>query len=164
MARGRRTGRKTDYSWQGASGVLTTIGTANQFLVLAIFGAPFTVMRTRGNVVLTMDTGAAGDAMAVGLGIIILKDSVVTAGAASMPGPSNVLDAEWVWHQWVPLLSQTGTQSDDVGGQVARVEIDSKAMRKVKSNEQIVFVADAIIHAGTPTVDLVVGGRILVGD
>jgi hypothetical protein len=80
-----------------------------------------------------------------------------------MPSPLTTPEADWMWHNFVHLSSVTGTQSDD-GSQIARIEIDSKAMRRVKANDQLIFVCDANLVSGTPTYDFLLGTRVLVGE
>ena len=110
-----------------------------------------------------MDVGAAFDAIAVGFGIMIATDAQVTAGATAFPSPSTVLDNSWLWHGFAFLRSESGVQADadQVGGQFVRLSIDSKAMRKVKSNDNVVLVSDGIVLGGSPTYDFIAAARIL---
>ena len=87
----------------------------------------------------------------------------MTAGASAFPSPSSDLAADWLWHGLFPLLSITGTQGDDAGGQFWQAEIDSKAMRRVKAEEVIAVVADGFILTGSPTADVVMAARCLTG-
>ena len=162
MARQRSSGRRADYAWAGASFfrvAQTTGGSANS---VAILNGPGTIVRTRGEILGMMDVGAAGDTAVLGFGIIIIDDDAFAAGAGSIPSPVLDTPADWLWHGWMPLRSETGTQSDDQGSHVGRLTIDSKAMRRVKQNDNVVFVGDVNILAGTPTVDWAVGCRTLL--
>ena len=164
MVRTRTSGRRTDYQWTGLSGAIhvgQTVGGA--FSSVAAFNAPGTLTRSRGEIMASMDVGAANDAVAVSFGLMIMSDDQVTAGITAMPSPSLDLDGEWLWHGYLPFRSETGTQSDDLGSHVGRLTVDSKAMRRVKQNSQIVAVHDGVILAGTPTYDVVWSFRILLG-
>ena len=160
--RSNRGGRRADYDWSGIGGfVIATQTTANQVQSIAGFTAAGTVIRCRGEVLAVLDVGAANDRFVLGLGIIIATDAQIAAGGTAFPSPISVLDADWLWHGFVTLMSETGTQSDDLGGQVGRLVIDSKAMRKVKANDNIVLVVDGVQLSGTPSVDIVAGVRVL---
>ncbi len=161
MARGRRSGRGPDYIWSGtgwfqqAQGSATAIGNT----VIAVFNEAQTLVRLRGYASATIDPSAAGDIIVISMGFILADDDAVAAGAASIPSPTNDTDGDWIWHGWFPLHAEfsTGEGSDHN----VQMVIDSKAMRRVKPNEQLVMVADGQIFAGTPTADLVAGVRVL---
>ncbi len=163
MARSTRgSGRRTDYAWNGVAGAITAVAAAKQRLNLMTFNQSGTLMRIRGNVSVLMDVGAASDILVVGLGIIIGTDVQVTAGSGSFPSPLSRLDADWIWHAFAPLLSETGTQSDD-GSLLWQQEIDSKAMRKVRQNDNLVLVAESAQLVGTSQADVAIGVRALQG-
>ena len=163
MARGRgRSGRRSDYTWSGQTWFNAGLG-AGQSLgngSIAVVGAAGTIVRVRGQAVATMDVGAADDRMVVGLGLIVGSDDQFAAGAAAFPSPTDDLDGDWLWHGFFPLQSLVGTQGGEIS-QTYRLEVDSKAMRRVKQNDQIVCVADGVILAGSPTADVVAGFRVL---
>ena len=163
MARGRSRGRRSDYTWNGAAWFDATLS-ATQSLgsgSIATVNAAGTLVRLRGYATVSMDVAAADNTQVVALGMIVGSDDQVAAGATAFPSPMDDLDADWIWHSFFPLRSVTGTQSDGVGGQVVSQVIDSKAMRRVKQNDQLVMVADAQILAGSPTADSVAGVRAL---
>ncbi len=161
MAR-NRTGRRLTYNWQGVQGTISSITTANKVGTGSIFfDAAQTVMRIRGNVLASLDFVAANEKLSLALGLIVITDAVLAAGPTAMPSPIAVPDAEWIWHQYIPLQAQGAAQVEDLGNQVFRAEIDSKAMRKVKANENVVLVADGVQEAGSAVGDVVYGFRIL---
>ncbi len=160
MARGR-SGRRADYSWNGLCGALENIGEANQLVSIAIFAGAGTVMRTRGQVLVQFDGAADGNKKCVAAGLIIGTDAQVTAGPTAFSSPISNLDAEWLWHGFFPLMAQAATEVDAEGSKVMRLEVDSKAMRKVKQNEQMVLVVDGSNISGAPVADLAFGIRTL---
>ncbi len=159
MARGR-TGRKTDYTWNGTT-FGNSIGAATSTLLsVAVVGGAGTVMRTRGAIVASIDGEVDGDKVAVMLGIKTASDDQVAAGATAFATPSADMDADWLWHGGIMLQSQAASNEHQA---VGRLEIDSKAMRRVKQNQQVVLIVTPVSLAGTPSIDVTGYVRILFG-
>jgi len=101
-----------------------------------------TVVRTRGMV--SVNPVIAGDAQIVGAyGIGIVSDEAFAAGVAAVPGPIN--DADWGgWFVW-RSFAFTQAQLDATGSliQSVQMDVDSKAMRKMSTNETVVLVAES---------------------
>jgi len=110
-----------------------------------------TLARVRGNARGHMESAAASDSMIVGLGLIVVEEQAFTAGAASMPSPTDDPNAEWLWHQLFVFGPAVSAQAVNTIDSYSSVEIDSKAMRKMDENETLGFVWDSIITAGSPT-------------
>ena len=110
-----------------------------------------TLARVRGNARGHMEAAAAADSMIVGLGLIVVEEQAFTAGAASVPSPTDDLNAEWLWHQLFVFGPAVSAQAVNAIDQYSSVEIDSKAMRKMDENEVLGFVWDSVITAGSPT-------------
>ena len=162
MARSSR-GRRADYQWSGNTGFQTTIsGTQLLGSGAVAINTPGTIVRVRGHCAAALDVGAADNAMIIGAGLIVVDDDAVAAGAASIPSPIDDLDADWLWHGFFALNSISGTQGDANGGQHSQREIDSKAMRRVKQNSNIVMMIDGDVLAGSPTGDFFYGFRALL--
>ena len=154
MARGRLAfkarGPKRKTTWagftqQGYVGVATTAKVLVASLDLAAFGllAP-TLVRSRGQVSLTGDATGTADSRVVGaFGMGIVSTDARAAGIASIPGPFSDSD----WGGWAVLrpFSFVWEFGSNVGFARASVEIevDSKAMRKIEANEELVFVAES---------------------
>ena len=101
-----------------------------------------TVARLRGSWSLQLDSaGSAGDgfqAFAVGIGIVSL--AAFTAGQASVPSPLTEIEWEgWLYHELVTGVTAGATTPTwaDSGGPFFRGVIDSKAMRKIGTQEVI---------------------------
>ena len=159
-----RSGNRARYEWSGSLGnVALANGASTGIFTLVTLNIPATLMRVRGNLLVMMDVGAANDTMSVCAGIYIASDAQVTAGAAAFPSPFSIPEADWLWHQHLLLRSESGTQADadQLGGQIVRTEIDSKAMRKIRPNQNLMMVFDGAQLAGTPTYDIMVGIRAL---
>ncbi len=163
--RARRAGRGPDYDWflSTFSGAFASGGSAiNAGLT---FTTKQTIMRNRGQYVVSIDGPTDGDKINVGLGLIIVSSEALAAGVTSIPLPISNGDAPWLWHQLVPLMAQAGTgvgASLNAMSVVGRGEIDAKAMRKVGLNEALVFVMQSVSTSGTPAVDIVGAFRTLV--
>jgi len=122
-----------------------------------------TVVRSRGLVTINLlgQQTADGDGFtgAVGLGIVSLD--AFTAGA--VPDPiGDIAWPGWLWYSHFHVM-----QGDvNIGGEgavsrIQRIEIDSKAMRKMGS-EEILFGAFEFVEQGTATVEVTGQTRILV--
>ncbi len=155
----RRSRRRNDYRWIGATGGAAMASGASSALVTVISTqSAFTLMRIRGEAVASIDGPVANDKVIVAIGLIIVTDAAVAAGAASIPTPATDLNSSWIWHGFFPLVAQG---ADDAEGVVMRQTIDSKAMRKIGNLESMVVVAENVALAGTPAVDIAWGVRCL---
>ena len=71
-----------------------------------------------------------------------------------MPTPLSDPEASWLWHN-IMVLGPAVSATDD-GGDISRnyrAEIDTKAMRKVQIGNELAFVWEGQILAGSPTFD-----------
>ena len=130
----------------------TSIGAASTKVLLqrltaasiAIIGAPTTVVRTRGLVSVRTDQISAVEDQIGALGICVVSDQAAAAGIASIPGPMS--NPEWDgWFTYAMFANSfevgSGVGFDPKFANVLR--IDSRAMRKVSTNESIVGVYEA---------------------
>ena len=167
MARGRSTGRRSDYTWQGLTAGMakfTLAAGAQSMTPIVVYGTAGTLVRCRGEILASIDGPADGDALGIACGLIMADDDAVGAGVASIPSPATDLDAEWIWHGFLLMQIQAGTgvgASLNVGAVVDRLKVDSKAMRRFKQNEQLVFAVQAVSLSGTPASDVAFGFRML---
>ncbi len=111
-----------------------------------------TVVRIRGYFQVWLETlTVASSDMFGAFGIGIASLAAFTAGIASLPTPITEEDSEnWLYHQYFGITSKLDTLS--AGEELAsyRVEIDSKAMRKV-SQDQVTYAALEIVEIGAVT-------------
>ena len=142
MARGR-SGSRGLKDWGGVNFGSTTVSLTQAQMGTSLLDVePVTLLRIRGNLLVKGTPNAVADDDVVGLGFIVATDNAVAAGGASLPGPILNPDAPWIWHQYVPLSAgSAGLLGDDIGS-VVRVDVDSKAMRKLGISEQLVLVAE----------------------
>jgi len=106
------------------------------------------------------DQTAATESPFGALGMMVVNDTAAALGITGIPGPTADTDAPWF--VWEPLQTRiafgTAVGFDEPAGYIATV--DSKAMRKVGPNEDVVVVggnAHATFGAG-----LQLEGRMLV--
>jgi len=159
-----RSGRPVDYTWGGSTFQFVTVNATQQFAAILVSGTSSTMFRARGELTANMDVAAADDGMVLGCGLIVLDDAVVAAGATAMPSPATDLNANWWWHSFIGLRALATSNEGLAGGASGRILIDTKAMRKVKQNESIVLVVDAVLTSGSPSCDVTGGVRVLFGD
>jgi len=109
----------------------------------ASMNAP-TIVRTRGIISIKLTSYAADLDFCGVLGMGIVSDEALAAGAASIPRPFD--DADWPgWFVWEPFCSRfefldaTGTKFPAA----LSWKFDSKAMRKVRVNETVVVMVES---------------------
>ena len=166
MARVRgRAGRAPDYEWAAigtkASAIDLATGTKSLGGSLLAVAGPGTFVRIRGQVYCQLDAGAVDERALICFGVILVSNEAAAAGAASVPGPFTDGDADWMWHGF---LSVSSLAESAIFGDAAfdRVIVDTKAMRKVKSSQSLIFVAEvASSQDATGTFDYMYGLRIL---
>ncbi len=166
MARGRGGYARTpsrEKSWRSILGIVLGFGANATLSGGALpFSDAATIVRCRGSLLLSMDGGTLSDQIAVTVGLGIVSQQAFTAGPGSMPPPGN--EPEFPWLFWKDILLQFQTAAGDSAVERAvRVEVDTKAMRKVKPNESLVWLAQSTRLNATPSADLVIGiTRVLV--
>ena len=153
MARGRTSGRgnRLAKTWSrfGFSGV--AVSGAQSILGSVTFttgsGLEATILRSRGQCLLACTPNAVADVEVIGLGIIVVSESAFAAGAASLPGPiADISSDSWLYHSLHGFDAVAATAGD--GQSITlneRVEIDSKAMRRLPEGNVVVFMAEALV-------------------
>ena len=100
---------------------------------------PFTVVRSRIFALIQSDQVTAAEEVHGALGVIVVSDQASAAGAASIPAPVSNADAPFfIWEGVVNafIIASNSGFSEPTG---TRINIDSKAMRKVGNNEDVAF-------------------------
>ena len=163
MARPRaRSGRPTDYDWEGALIAQTSL-VAAAIVEFELFQSDTaeTLMRVRGEVTAHLDQGGstAGDACTVGFGLIRAPTgATVAVSPLSQPG------ANWLWHSFMNLANEFVVASGNNEELMqARIQIDNKAMRKLREDESIFLVIENVDNVGAPVVLVNGAFRVLTG-
>ena len=147
---GRVVGRsaRRESVWLSAGFATQVVSSSNTLLAslnaAALALRPFTIVRTRLTVVFESDqTGADEKAQAV-LTFQVVKETASAAGIGSLPGGIDEADGEFFVYR--PLMQNfgfiSGTGAQQIMGQGNYWDVDSKAMRKVGIDEDIVVVLD----------------------
>ena len=98
---------------------------------------------------------AAGDRAIVTIGLGITSSDAFVNGAGSMPDPAG--DPGYPWLYWSDswlLAEVAAAEHDTEGSAVYRMQVDTKAMRKVKPAETLSWVVQLSGLVGAPTVHI----------
>ncbi len=122
-----------------------------------------TLVRIRGEALVQVSAAAATPSACLAfMGIKLV--SVAALAGASVSLPFTDVGSDWVWWYCVPMNLLGGSVAAPNGdGRVItrRVVIDSKAMRKVKLNEVLVWVSQNVVVTSTQTFEVDAGMRVL---
>ncbi len=163
-----RPGKKIDFKqWSATPALVSTVSTDGTALGGGLdFVVPATILRIRGFVQAIFDaTMQAGDLMILTYGIAIISTDAFNAGSGSVPDPSG--DPEYPWMWWGQMRLQAFVAAGHEGGwgpTGQRLEVDTKAMRKIKPSETLTTVFQRTGTAGAPATDVTIGQmRTLIG-
>ena len=162
--RGRTSSPRRKTSWEesvGQSATQTSISASGKLLMAAgavVLEDGITLVRTRGEFVAFLSASSAVTSGMFGaLGIGVGTSTAFVAGAASLPGPITEMDWDgWLYHRILSFTSGVaiaGSVASDLNvmGTVLsciRLEIDSKAMRKLRIGDTI-FAMLEVSEVGT---------------
>ncbi len=155
MARGRFVGRavrapRRKTTWAGSANVVgvTNIPAATKVLQqrltssqLFAAGPVSTIVRTRGIMSVKMPAGVQTDVEVHGAaGIGVVSAQAFAAGAAAIPFPFENAEWDgWLWHQYFAISSEASSGAPAAVWLTPReYEIDSKAMRKLRDDKNVV--------------------------
>jgi len=122
-----------------------------------------TLLRSRGMLSVFGTPDAAADSTVVALGLTVVSANALAVGGTSVPGPIADQGADWLWHQYVPLdsISATSALLNNLGAYV-RIEVDSKAMRRVPEDAAVALIGE-LNTAEFTSVEISGGIRFLFG-
>ncbi len=123
--------------------MFAVVGNTNTIVQSFAVTENFTVARVRGMMSIALSAYSADISLVGAMGMAIVSDQAFAAGAASIPGPWT--DIGWDgWFVWVPFAWEFAftTDIDRLIGSV-QVDIDSKAMRKIKIGDTLVVMAES---------------------
>ena len=167
FTRGRgRLGSPRETSWLSIDfdeQVLGAPGTAITHTMTAeeLAKRPFTVIRTHLEVMLLSDQTSASEDQLVAVGLCVVSEQAVAIGITAVPTPITDLDSDlWYVHQVMLNRFQfaSGIGFEPTAGR--RYSIDSKAMRKVNNDEEMILVQE--VSALAEGAVIVTGGRMLI--
>ncbi len=123
-----------------------------------------TIMRTRGNLIAWLDgTESPGTAVDVAVGMALVPEGTA---ATVLWSPISDANAPWFWYTRFHLgYEEMVTDVIDVPGISSyREVIDSKAMRRVRGDVEVQVVVENVTLLAAGSINLRVGGRILLGN
>ena len=140
----RRQGRRTDYEWFHCGDVLADVdpGAAAAFVCGLQINQAGTVTRIRGRLGGVLDAGGLQEHVMLFAGITIVSNDAFTTGAApELFDASGGDEASWMW-QGSMFLTSGAEPAVVPDGLSASLEIDTKAMRRVKPLEVVALVVE----------------------
>jgi len=126
-----------------------TLAAASTVVLISVAGAgllalrPFTIVRTRGLVMVRSDQNAVSEDQELGYGHAIVSEQASAIGVTAIPTPVTDMDSD-LWFVYESLVQRL-TFADATGFNPTAGEVryfDSKAMRKVEDGQDIVTVAE----------------------
>ncbi len=159
--------RKSAWEEGPGSTAVTSFSTVTPAFVgsgLAVLLDGATLVRCRGHLrVIIRSVAALGDNLTGAFGIGIVKLPAFTAGIASVPTPIAEQDFEsWIYWTAVSVGSMATTaQFGSAGWAFFDAVVDSKAMRKVESDDVIYAAMEFGTEVGTVTADVFFDSRLL---
>ena len=122
---------------------------------------PFTVVRSYLEIMMISDQSAAFEQFGAAVGIAIVSDEAVAVGVSAVPTPvAQAGSDQWFLHQNMWGAQMSGT-ANGLGG-VSRYAVDSKAMRKVDSGEDLIIVVESMAGFSGNGAQVFLTGRLLI--
>ncbi len=146
----------TSTNFTGIGGTLLVSLTA-----LELAKRPFTIVRAHLEMQLSSDQAVASEIMLGAIGFAVVSDQAFGVGVTAVPTP--VTDAEsdlWFLHKYFMSNFNLGTGVGFQEPSSRSYTLESKAMRKVNDDQDVVLVAEL----GSPSqgFNLQVAGRVLI--
>ncbi len=136
------------------SGGVNNVQTIISEAILEGQGLP-TIVRCRGWVHIQMDRSAeaAEDKAIVNFGIAVVEARALSIGVTAMPLPGTNAEFPFLWMGIATLASPTTLTEDEGGARFQRLELDTKAMRKVRAGHVLVFITQVQNVTGTSEIE-----------
>ena len=119
-----------------------------------------TIVRTRGNMLVRLQVSdGVASGMLFGFGMCVVTENAFGIGITAVPHP--LVDEDWNgWFvHWQGQLAGSSLSSEGVS--TKRLEIDSKAMRKIKNTDVIIGVMESAGEVGSVTLAIDFISRVL---
>ncbi len=166
MPRGRSYARRTKRltTWFFADFASNTLTAAGGTLVSSLNAAalalrPFTIIRSRFSFYLSSDQSASIEAQAVGFGIAVVSDQASAIGVTAVPTPVTDLGSDLFLA--IKLMYADASSVTDLSKPGQYFEMDSRAMRKVDGDQDVVLVAEGSFTVAQGSI-LKSAGRMLI--
>ena len=159
----RKVGRT---SWFGLTPTSTSLGTSAAALVSSLNAAalarcPFTILRTHLMISIASDQLAADESQFGAVAMAVVTEQASAIGVTAVPTPINDLASDLFYlHELVASALQLNSAIGMNSPARYTVKVDSKAMRKVNDDQDIILVAEtSAISSG---VNYQIAGRFLI--
>ena len=161
----RGSGSRRETQWLSLPVVQTTVADSSA-LALSLTTAekalrPFTIIRTHLVTLQTSDQSAASEDQFGAVGICVVSEAAEAVGVSAVPTPLSELDSDlWMVHQILfnEFQLDTAVGAESNAGRV--LQIDSKAMRKVNNDQDVVVVTQGSGTGGGMVISM--AGRMLI--
>ena len=123
---------------------------------------PFTIVRTRLDWICESDQNATSEQYGASLGMAVVSDQASAIGVTAVPTPVTDLDSDlfFVFDQiFGSFVHATSVGFQDLG-QGAMKSIDSKAMRKVNADQDVILTLETASFQSSAA--MTIGGRQLI--
>jgi len=140
-----KSGRRQPTNWARVTSVGTVVVPAASKLLLTTIvlsnpGIDETIRRTRGLIHISSDQAAAVEDQTGAMGMVVVNDLAIAAGAASLPGP-HTDSSDDGWFVWQPFMqSGIGSGASQQFGE--RYDFDSKAMRRIEEGFAVAVMVE----------------------
>jgi len=166
FTRGRgRLGSTREMSWLEIEPTRSTLSNAvaisHTMTAAELAKRPFTVVRTHLFVSMSSDQNSANEDQVAGIGLCVVSSQAVATGVAAVPTPITDLSSDlWFVHQLMmsDYTFQSATGTNPRAG--LPFEIDSKAMRKVNDDQEIIVCTE--VSSLGDGASMLIGGRLLI--
>ena len=169
--RGRRQfgGPKRRTKWEGAQIDLGNIAIGSPGFTVVIPETLLendpnsTVVRVRGELMVSSDTASSSDSFGFcSVGIMLVDSKALAAGIASLQTPATDIGSDWLYWDVFNIGEAGASHTERSILSTNRHVVDSKAMRKVGSNQALVLVAEVVTCEGTTLANLCGELRVLL--
>ncbi len=128
--------------WIGNNVAVVTLTSGAQQLIASLNAAalllrPFTILRTRIDLLFRSDQAATDEAPSGGFSMIVVKETAAAVGVSALPGPLAEIDADHFVYQGMTTAVLSATSVGVTAPVGTRYMIDSKAMRKVGPQDDV---------------------------
>jgi len=159
-------GQRRETMWISVSPTSSTLASANTAVLSNSLNAtakalrPFTVIRSRLFLHVRSDQQAAVEFYGIAMGLAVVSDQAVAIGVTAVPTPDTDRGSDlfFVFEDLWGVQFDVATASGNEFGK--SVIVDSKAMRKVNDDQDIVITSETIGLSSGAIVS--VGGRLLL--
>jgi len=150
----RGAGSRRKVTWSSGPEGLVDISATGSFVFPTGAAAvlnDMTIVRTRGELLLTLSSASGAQlGFQYAAGICVVSENAAGVGATAIPAPlTDSFWDGWLWHREGNIQADaTATLVNQLGCSVDRIQMDSKAMRKIHLTDVMVGVIE-VIETGT---------------